>query len=1064
MSRSSIPALTLVKAGAGAGKTHHIQQQLTEWIKKGKVRADKILAVTFTKAAANEMRERIRLNLLQQGMVDVANQAQQASISTIHGFGFSLLESFAYEKGLSPTPRQLTEAEENQLIRHALNDVEAISPLLADLERFGYTHTYTNNEYVDSAAKLKQDILTVINKLRALGKGVPEQKRSTVAEGKMLLSRAEKVVTRAYGRTADHKTLNTALWSAIKALRKRYPDPTTLSEEWASNEPSRKFVAAIYRATKALIEKDWSLWVSLQTINAPRIVSARKRHADAHLAEAIWAAADDLYRHPGPLDDALIQIHSLLDSAMQTLEQYQQLKTDAGLVDFGDMVHLAERLMANSTWLDEACARYDCLIIDEFQDTNPLQFALLRHFQRAGLPTLIVGDLKQSIMGFQGSDSRLFASMLKEAKASQCEELRSNWRSTAPLMGFINKLGTTLYGDDYQKLTPRSGLESKLSPVQILRFEKDEWGKKSSQYKLGIHSEGMVAMVNHLLTLINSKAKVTDRHTGKQRPIQPSDIAVLAPRNDLLTRFAEALRKAGLQAQISEPGFIYSPAVRWVVSALQYLNNRNDEYALLDMLTSELFNYHGTDRLEKLLSEYLKTKRFEDPLLDALHKIDKHLTLKPVKAQIITIIEGMGLFGRLATHPDGPQQRANLIKLIGQADAFENIQYESLRAMGLHGKNASTFLAWLEESSTQNDEQPATEPDTSNAVVLTTWHGAKGLEWPVVLVIGAHEAKSPSLPAIDISYPDRNIDKMLKESFVRILPSFKDKSTEEKITDLLVDGFIETQQNLCYVAMTRAREQVIISWMDDYADHSPLFYISKALSTYSTKERSEHIKSRTVPASDAAITTTMKEPVKQACVLMVHEQAMAPAIRHTISPSLSAHEAHAEALTFEEVRYGPGLSLEHLKEVLPANEIGTAIHRYYQVYLRRPELMEKCLAMEPKIFTTGSQLTLLTDHLQSFRTWLTTGTLNAQAWQCELPVLSRNEMGQTISGDIDLLVETPTGLWIVDHKTDTKTDNNKHTAQLMAYARYLSMDKPVVGIAINWVRHGVVVLNKLDQV
>jgi ATP-dependent exoDNAse (exonuclease V) beta subunit len=91
----------------------------------------------------------------------------------------------------------------------------------------------------------------------------------------------------------------------------------------------------------------------------------------------------------------------LLNGAKKALGEYQKGKNASGLIDFNDMVMLSEELMKEDLYISEMKSQYDCLIIDEFQDTNPLQFALLWSFYKAGIPTLIVGDIKQSIMGFQ---------------------------------------------------------------------------------------------------------------------------------------------------------------------------------------------------------------------------------------------------------------------------------------------------------------------------------------------------------------------------------------------------------------------------------------------------------------------------------------------------------------------------------------------------------------------------------------------------------------------------------------------------------------------------------------
>ena len=111
-------------------------------------------------------------------------------------------------------------------------------------------------------------------------------------------------------------------------------------------------------------------------------------------------------------------------------------------------------------------SRVDCLVVDEFQDTNPLQFALLWQLAAAGVPTIVVGDLKQAIMGFQGADPRLFDA-LQVQSAAACEPLTRNWRSQPRLMAFVNAIGPGLFGADYVPLTPQRA-DSQPVPLEIV--------------------------------------------------------------------------------------------------------------------------------------------------------------------------------------------------------------------------------------------------------------------------------------------------------------------------------------------------------------------------------------------------------------------------------------------------------------------------------------------------------------------------------------------------------------------------------------------------------------------
>jgi len=112
--------LTIVPAGAGAGKTHRIQTPLTEWLQRGEVRPDRILAVTFTEAAAAELSGRIRQSLLSAAMVEAAMAVERAYVSTIHSLGLQLMTEHAFAVGATPQPRRLHEAEQGLLIRQQL--------------------------------------------------------------------------------------------------------------------------------------------------------------------------------------------------------------------------------------------------------------------------------------------------------------------------------------------------------------------------------------------------------------------------------------------------------------------------------------------------------------------------------------------------------------------------------------------------------------------------------------------------------------------------------------------------------------------------------------------------------------------------------------------------------------------------------------------------------------------------------------------------------------------------------------------------------------------------------
>lgn len=1053
MSQSAIlPAqpLTLIKAGAGAGKTYTIQSTLADWIKQGIVKADRVLAVTFTNDAANEMRTRIRLALLKEGMMAEARLLQKSNISTIHAFGLEILKTFAYEAGKSPAPRQLTEQEQDFLLRKAMDQARAIQPVLDELEHYGYGGSSKGEDFQDADEQLTETILALINKLRSLGKGFSE----TADEAEALLRQAKDTIKTTYGHVQkDGAPYADQLWSAIEAVKTEYPDPTTLREkgEWGNNGDTRAFVDNIYSATRERLNRDWKLWASLQFDD--KLKKIREKHPRADLAEPVWNAAEKLSVHPGPLNDALTHIECLINGVLETLAAYQHTKEQAGLVDYGDMVHLAnDMLAANPEWLDEIAGDYDCLIIDEFQDTNPLQYALLRRFQASSKYTLIVGDLKQSIMGFQGSDSRLFAELLNDGEKTPevVKELDSNWRSTPELMDFINGVGTALFGSKYQELDPKAGYKSDLPAVQVLRFSKDDWNLNANAKspKPGFTAEGNIALANHIRELLGSGSQITDRHTGQKRPIRGSDIAVLARGHSRLGKFAEALRNAGIEVQIQQPGFLACESVQWVLNALQALNNRRDHYAWLDLLTSPLMGGQSSERLSELLASYDPKTALKHSLKELLEPLGNSLRKQPVKNQLLKIIEEARLFETLNSHPQGPQYRANLIKLIGLAEEFEALQPETLHAMGIAGKNASTFPVWLNENKDIIDEQPAADPQAENAVVLKTWHSSKGLEWPVVMVLDAEKASEPRFPNTSVAYPDGGIDTMLKESFVQILPRFEAKPTKEKFDRILAAEWKETNKNLYYVAVTRAREQLIVPCCDGSSESSMLSFIEPLIKVKARKSERAFFEETSIPPT---VCKLQKNPAynRQKTKLFIQINPQPTKHRQTISPSLDKSVDSVQLSGVEVTNYSPGLDSKKFKN-FPENELGIWVHRLYQVYFMRPELISKALSMKPFAVRDRAEVAAAIDHLASFKSHLGRIIGSDSEFFSEISVIGQNSDNQIVSGIVDLIARTDDGLWIIDHKSSSTIESGSFWKQLLGYCEL--SDGPIAAILLHWPR------------
>lgn len=1203
---NAIAKVTLIKAGAGAGKTHRIQHTLAGWVKDGKVQANRILAVTFTNAAASEMRQRIKLALLQAGQTEQAAQLQQAVITTIHAFGLDILQRFAFEQGLSPAPRQLNDSEQQYLLAQILSKLDSVAELVDNAERFNYKAA-GGDDYKSEAQVIQEQILSVVNTLRAIGKGNPAQHQT-------VLEQAQATLTRLYGKTDSAELLNgetgsaellinTALIDAVTNARKVLIDKPELQASWPTNDKSRLFVKTIVETNLEALGHNWKDWVVLQDIGTPSgVYGTNINPGDAEhiaLVQAVMDAAQQLPRHPGPLQAALENLQLVITSAMEIIGQYQNAKRNSGLVDYTDMVGLAHEIMHNDGWLNELASQFDCLIIDEFQDTNPLQYALLDRLHQRGVPVFIVGDLKQAIMGFQGADSRLFAGLLEQHNntAGAVQELTENWRSTPELMQFINAMGAELYGTQYTPLTPKLEVKSDLTPVRILHFDATGWiSKPNAKSSKPVYTrEGYQLLANQIVSLLQPNAgdegkgeptQVIDKHSKQKRPIRAGDITVLARNKTKLQNFAKVLREQGVNVQMQEDGFLQCPLVSLMLDALQALNNRNDQFAWAALATSPLLAEHPAKALQTLLQSVLHNlqneelkpweKTFSHPLKNDLPAACKGVTKQPLAMQLQAIAQALNLLDQLKHFAEYEQYRANLLRLQQLASQFEQQDEQALLAMGIVGKNAATFAAWLQamgrDKKSDINQQPLANPVATNAVVLATWHSSKGLEWPVVVVLQAEEVPSSRLPSVAVEYRtgtdktgSHNAEALLDNSGLQMLTSFTDKTTQQKMQDALQAETDSTAKNLYYVALTRAREQLIIPVLEEKPKKDPAKdkhgqmyeailsvrnkYFSdgsNAVVSFETMTAAKDSVKRlilngngnsnshnrylnlqaTSPAATAAkplkhsvtpshhdaystapvtaqpepaatsISNGVSTPARDAQGLSDEEQLSLQQEQHLAEQYLAKEQAAEElaeqqqrlqeqteelqqelaaltvadnadaatANTVQQHTYQPACDLDALGYNGPANELGTWMHRLYQVHLQQPALLNKAMAMPPCKITDPAQQQALKAHLDGFRSALETLCGGIKTLHCEVPVTGLNSKvpvtglnskGQVISGVIDLLVEdTQNRWWIIDHKTDKEAVSKGYWEQLQAYRHILQQTRTVAGCVLNWTRHG----------
>ncbi|TBY56309.1 exodeoxyribonuclease V subunit beta, partial [Rhizobium leguminosarum bv. viciae] len=757
--------------------------------------------------------------------------------------------------------------------------------------------------------------------------------------------------------------------------------------------------------------------------------------------------------HPGPLADAKLHLSCLIACAQEVMDAYETRKKALGLIDFADMITGAERLLRTDPAVRQAVlGEIDCVIIDEFQDTNPVQFALLWQLGAHATRTLLVGDAKQSIMGFQGADPRL-SQALATANPDATQPLDRNWRSTPAVMQFVNAMGAGLFGARYNSLTPTRDPISGPA-LEVLNAVKSRGVRTASKPQEHI--------AERIAAILTDGDIITDRFTKAARPARPSDIALLVCRHTTAARYAEELRARGVPVRISEDGWATSPVVTAARAALAFAANPADIHSGLLLRTL------GPDPLllQTALSAQTDGRLGDDPILIRLAALSDQMASLPVGAALDLVLSVTGLRLWADGQPDAAGSRADLLRLEAEANEFEGAHRDLKAASGFHGETAKVFLGWLDARAGERDFDRRPDPAANNAeaVEIVTWHASKGREWPITVVAeldngiedwpGSTTTRFDALDRID------NMAVVLGSAALVHTPGFAAPEATRRFIEDRREDFEANAKNLLYVALTRARDRVVLEW--------PGFL----------KEREE----------DAPEATNLFHVFIDNCAPQIGTNCLkvggidCPAVIKQL-PEQAGFTEFANGVASVTPRFGPATPLAETplspwrlqpSQSRSAGEVpetcsialgspwsrtlndaarGTALHLALRTYLIRPDLapgLPSATALEE------ATLELISERATALKNWLSAeGYADIAA---EIPVLGFTQDGAEIPGTIDLLAIGPKGCLLIDHKSGGSGEGlGPYWPQLSSYAGLVAKlfpQHPLKGVAVFWVDHG----------
>lgn len=839
-----------LSAGAGCGKTFvltyrfisHLEADNNRTAKQEPTRLSQLIAITFTDAAAREMRSRIRAACYEKLMSADSAESQQhwlnylreidaARISTIHAFCASLLRAHAARAGLDPAFGVLDQADANVLQYQVIDDV--LRERLAALDE----------NALDLAA--------------AFGLATLKQQ---IAD--MLVHRHEPAFRQWQAAAASDLVAAWHDWHDKFAVPNAVPEIAaaapidTLSRQLADlavppgRDKLREARASLLGLLPRLKSADPTLCdADLDLVRESAIVKgvcsakdwpAGEYETYLNACKALRDAIDKF--RPHPFDDAAAEEAArrgieLLRLTAVVADAYENQKSTQGKLDFDDLLAKTYALLTkpeNADITERLAGDLQLLLVDEFQDTDQLQVDLVVCLCGNVLDSgrlFLVGDFKQSIYRFRGAEPAVFIKLREQVSPDGQKRLVHNYRSQPGVLHFVNALfcdTLARIGESYESLQPKREQITRKDCVEFLWTitpDKNDRSKRGNAREARVKEA--LAIARRLRTLIDpasDERPVVDKKTGRPRQLKLGDVAILFRTLNDIQVYEEALREYDLDYYlVGGFAFYAQQEIFDVLNLLRAVASTADDLSLAGALRSPFFAL--SDETLFWLADSagsLNAGLFADPLPKQLSNEERvktaaaaetiaHLrSMKnrvPIVALLNAALDRTGYDAVLVAEYLGERKLANLHKLLEQARAADQSG-----AIDFDG-----FITQLAQFIAREPKESvaATLPEAANVIRLMTIHHAKGLEFPLVIV------------------PDLDRPPLLRSPVAALHPVLgplvaqpPDDDAERVSTGMTLFSALERREDLeerkrmLYVACTRAADYLILSSSIEAFDHT----------------------------------------------------------------------------------------------------------------------------------------------------------------------------------------------------------------------------------------------------
>ncbi|MDY5497997.1 MAG: helicase-exonuclease AddAB subunit AddA [Anaerobutyricum sp.] len=847
----------MVCAGAGAGKTRVLVNRMAEMIldEKNPVEADEFLVMTFTNAAAAEMKERIGEELEKrlsehpedQRLKKQIRKLKKADISTVHSFCNHLIRSNYSEIGVDPSFR-IGEEGELFLLRK-----QSMEELLEESYQSGRESFY---RFVEAYAPGKSDeaIEKMIESLYQFTRGFPgkeswalkvKEKTRQMAQGKnwdqcppvrLIVSDAKKQFVKwqeelhSFQEKIKEEEIPERMQEAFETVKKQ----TDLLVQKETYEECYDFFLknscpSFPRATKK--DKDW-IWRDEFKQLYDKIREGMKQYKET----VFTASSKELQREASVLYPLLEEYIFL---AFRFEEIYFSHKKEKNIYDFDDLEHFAIQLLVES-FDEEGKAhpseiarnlshRYKMIFVDEYQDTSLLQETLIEMIRDpAGNNLFTVGDVKQSIYSFRQARPDLFIQRAdmhtspgeESGRSTQVSiELRDNFRSAPGVLAFTNYIFSNLMerefgGVDYDERTalrPGKGgpMETDPETSEALFFIKAEENAAELPDDILLESAMIAERIKKLVS----------------EGYQYGEIVILIRSGaERMEAMEEYFTSRGIPASCEKKtGYFHTREISLMMNYLAIVDNVYQDIPMASVMLSSIGGFREEELVqirmavgEEMRNRYtlydlMRIYLAEGKKGEIKDKIQKFLGLllefreekkeAPLGTLLWDIFTKTGYFYEVALLPDGEKRKENLLMLLKKAEEYEKTVFKGLFYFNRYMEQMKSYEVKMGEAGSGVEED--------NVVRIMTIHKSKGLEFPVVFVCGLQKNFNVTdLNEPILCHPEMGVGMECVDTVLRMHhPSLMKKAIrKKKHTEML-----EEEMRILYVAMTRAKKKLILS-------------------------------------------------------------------------------------------------------------------------------------------------------------------------------------------------------------------------------------------------------------